>query len=873
MMLFEPFQLSGMKLKNRLVCTSTVTRLNTEDGYVTGEMIKRHARIARGGVGMFITDCVAVTPSRSINLRIHDDRFIDGLRRLSDAIHAAGGNIKVGIQLGHFLKISRSGWRQKVEELSKEEIKEIYEQHIAGAKRALQCGFDCIEWDWETHMTIAQFLSPKNKRTDEYGGTLENRMRLMLEIYEGTRDIVGPDYVLGARINAEDLVIGGTTLLHSTQTSFELARRGIDYISVECGGQWDDTIPWWPDKIPIPTLGYSGQRAYPLASDLDAVNVYQSEVIRKALRKRGYRTPLITAGKIPTPEVAEEILQEGKADLIGMARPFICDPDWPKKYLEGREDDIVRCCYCGNCLDFDGVFETVICARWPKDAIHPPDPFLLVSPCRAACPAGIHVQDYVQAVAKGDYKKAYSLIRKKIPLPGVIARVCTHPCETECNRGQIDEPIAINALKRFVTEHVSKMGKQKIVPAPRTKDEKVAIIGSGPAGLTVAHDLVTMGYGVTMFEKLPVPGGMMAVGIPGYRLPKKILQTEIKAIQRLGAEIKLNSPVGENGLTLDDLWKQGYRAIFVAVGAHSSMKLGVPGEDLHGVTYGVAFLRDVNMGKKVRPGQKVVIVGGGNVAIDAARTALRLGSKEVSIVYRRSREEMPASDDQIEAAEDEGIKIHYLAAPVRILGKGGKVVGMQCIRTELGKPDASGRKEPIPVKGSEFLIDADMVIPAVGEAPDLAFLPRGKFEVTPEGKLNVMPENLATSVPGVFAGGDAVTGPATVIDAIAAGKKGATFIDRYLRGESMVCYKESPKIIRNEDEEVEDVKKQSRQHMPTLPISERIHGFKEVELGLAETMALSEARRCLDCGTHPKKRIPIFKHGEAPALPSEVRKL
>ncbi len=470
-------------------------------------------------------------------------------------------------------------------------------------------------------------------------------------------------------------------------------------------------------------------------------------------------------------------------------------------------------------------------------------------PCRVACPAGVDIQGYVALISQGKFKEALSLIRQKITLPATVGRVCTHPCETECNRGEVDEPIAIAALKRFVADYELTVGVEEVTPAPRTKDEKVAVIGSGPAGLTAAHDLVLMGYEVTIFEALPVPGGMLAVGIPEYRLPKKVLQTEIEAIQKLGVEIKLNSPVGKNGLTLDDLRQQDHKAIFIAVGAHRSMKLDIPGENLKGVYHGVSFLKDVNLGKKVMVGEKVAVVGGGNVAIDAARTALRLGSREVTILYRRSRQEMPASQEEIAEAEHEGVKIHYLATPVTILGKDRKVVGMKCIRMKLGEPDASGRRRPIPIKDSEFTIDVDMVIPAIGQVPDLAFLPENSsFQVSPRGTFEVDSKSLATAIPGVFAGGDAVLGPASVVQAIATGHRAATAIDNYLQGETLLPEEEPLPTVTIEDIDLTDVEKRNRLVMPTIPSKERLAGFTEVNLGLNQEMAIEEAKRCLNCG-------------------------
>jgi len=471
------------------------------------------------------------------------------------------------------------------------------------------------------------------------------------------------------------------------------------------------------------------------------------------------------------------------------------------------------------------------------------------APCKAACPVGLDIQGYVALISQGKFKEAFHLIRQKVVLPATVGRVCTHPCERECNRGKMDEPIAIAALKRFVADHELAAGAEEIVPAPRTQDAKVAVIGSGPAGLTAANDLVLMGYGVTVFEALPVPGGMLAVGIPDYRLPKEVLRGEIEGIQRLGVEIKLNSPVGKKGLTLDKLRKEGYKAILIAVGAHKSAKLDIPGEDFEGVYHGVSFLRDVNLGEKVTPGRKIAVVGGGNVAIDAARTALRLGSREVTIVYRRSRREMPANDEEIAEAEHEGVKIQYLVNPVRILGEDGRVSGMECIRMELGEPDASGRRRPIAIEGSQFAMDVDMVILALGQSPDLALLSKDSgFQVSPRGTLVVDSKSLATSMPGVFAGGDAVLGPATVVQAMEAGHRAAIGIDSYLRRDTIPPEQEPLPTVSIEDVDLRGKERRNRVTMPTAAPDERLADFREVNLGLSKEMAIEEAKRCLNCG-------------------------
>jgi len=405
--------------------------------------------------------------------------------------------------------------------------------------------------------------------------------------------------------------------------------------------------------------------------------------------------------------------------------------------------------------------------------------------CQETCPVHIDIRRYVGLIAEGRFDQALAVIRERNPLPAICGRVCNHPCESACNRGAQDEPIAIDALKRFVADYELKLRKEGKVPYPKaprkTKKARVAIVGAGPAGLTVGYDLSLRGYEATIFEAAPVPGGMLYLGIPEYRLPRDIIEAEVDYIKNLGVEIRLSTPIGPD-LTIDDLFKQDYKAVFIGIGAHKGLKLKVPGEDdFEGLLDCIVFLRRVNLGDTTKPGRKVVVIGGGNSAIDSARTALRLGCEEVSILYRRSRREMPANPWEIEEAEREGVKIHYLAAPVKILGQNGKVTGMVCTKMVLGKLDASGRRTPIPIEGSEFEVEADLIIPAISQEPDLSFLHEGHgLEISKWNSFVIDERTMATNRPGIFAGGDAVTGPSTVIEAIAAGHRAADSIDRFL---------------------------------------------------------------------------------------------
>ena len=395
-------------------------------------------------------------------------------------------------------------------------------------------------------------------------------------------------------------------------------------------------------------------------------------------------------------------------------------------------------------------------------------------PCQEACPIHQDIPGYVALVSKGKFKEALELIRKVNPLPAVCGFVCHHPCEEACLREGVDHPIPIRLLKRFVAEYERKRIGKKVLKKRRGK---VLVIGSGPAGLTAANDLTSLGFEVTIFEALPVLGGMLAVGIPAFRLPREILRMEIDGIRALGVDMMPNRP-----FQLDDRGKRfrkmGYHAVFLATGAHRSLRLNIPGEKLKGVFPGVEFLRDLSLGKKMGLGKEVVVIGGGNVAVDVARSSFRLGVKKVSIFYRRSRKEMPAISEEVDAAVREGVKIHSLTSPLRLIGQGGRVAGMECVRNRLGEPDESGRRRPVATEGSNFRVRADTIISATGQRVDPRSL--NGLQTNKDGTIWVDPHTNETSMKGFFSGGDAVTGPGWVIDAIAAGKKGADSIYRYL---------------------------------------------------------------------------------------------
>ena len=565
-----------------------------------------------------------------------------------------------------------------------------------------------------------------------------------------------------------------------------------------------------------------------------------------------------------SPKMVEVALNH-KIELLSWAKPLAI-----KKAGQGfqvtilkksRYVDIKKCNSCGSCSPGCPVVmkSEFNMGTGPRKAVYIPFPQAIPNkasidkredrPCKAACvdacPIHTNVLGYLKHISEGRYSDAYMLIRATNPFPSVCGRVCYAPCEGVCNRGQLDDPLAIRDLKRFAVDQFDVDSLE--VPQITKTEKKVAVIGAGPAGLACAHDLAVEGHEVTVFEALPEPGGMLRYAIPEYRLPKEELRKEIRYIERLGVTIRCGTEVGKD-VTLDTI-KNDFDAIFVGTGAPQGLLLGLEGEDLSGVIDGIRFLRAVNSGEAVKTGKNVAVIGGGNTAIDCARTAKRLGSESVKLIYRRTRDEMPAADEEIEALIHEGIEIQFLTTPVHFYAENGNLARMECIRMELGEPDASGRRRPVPVKDSEFSLPVDTVITALGQATQTAFVEGVGVLLAKNGTIEVDSSTGATNVEGVFAGGDVSTGPAYVVDAIAAGQKAAKSISRYLKGEPMTAVNDSKKPEKLTDDEVTHLATKTprveRIHMPEVNVEERIRNFEEVAIGYSPDDAMAEASRCL----------------------------
>jgi NADPH-dependent glutamate synthase beta subunit-like oxidoreductase/ferredoxin len=473
--------------------------------------------------------------------------------------------------------------------------------------------------------------------------------------------------------------------------------------------------------------------------------------------------------------------------------------------------------------------------------------------CQEACPVGTNCRGYLNLAAEGRFEEGYILSRDPNPVAAMCAYVCSAPCERACRRGDIDRPLAIRAMKRFLVEWHEASGIPDVMPEITPRAERVAVVGAGPAGIAVARELALKGYGVTVYDSLPYAGGTMLIGVPAFRLPREAIEMDVRLVERLGVRFVFDTTIGVD-VTFEELQRDN-DAVAITAGAMNAVVLDLPGEDLEGVQYGVDFMRKANLGEDLTVGTDVVVIGGGYTAMDCSRTSLRHGAERVTIAYRRTRSELVVDEEELGETEREGVRMEFLVSPIELIGEDGRLTGVRFIRNKLGEPDASGRRSPVPIPGTEFVVTADTVIPAVSQAADLSFLPvEGDFEVG-RGRVKVDPATYATNVRGVFACGDFVTGPSTLIEAAGHGKKCAYAIDRYLAGRTDVTVDAQVRVVsswRHDMPEFYDVL--PRQHIPVVAVDARmpsadptVNFTTPVELGFTANQAVAESTRCLMC--------------------------
>ncbi|MDY6864037.1 MAG: FAD-dependent oxidoreductase [Thermodesulfobacteriota bacterium] len=530
------------------------------------------------------------------------------------------------------------------------------------------------------------------------------------------------------------------------------------------------------------------------------------------------------------------------------------------------------CCFCGKCRDICPV--DINGGKKPLyylSTLGIPRTFFIDKredpPCKKACPLGINIQGYLALISKGKFVEALELVRESTPLAGVLGRICTHPCENECRRGEVDEPVSICRSKRFISDYEMRVKKPSYskLKIHRIYKEKIAIIGSGPAGLTAAWELARAGYSSTIFEAMSSPGGMLRTAITEFRLPKDVLNEEIKAITDLGVKIVTDTPIGKKK-PIESMFEEGFDAVLITTGAYLNKKFGISGEELHGVQSCIPFLRKVNVGKKPRVGNITAVFGGGNSAMETARTILRLGAKEVHVFCWRPPEEIEADPYEIAMAVEEGIEIHYLTSPIAFMGTNGVLKKVICVKMRLGSLGPDGFHQPLPIQGSEFEKDIDMAVIAIGQEPDLSFLSKDSPISVSKRSTIYVNDAYHTEQKGVFAAGDVVTGASTIVQAMGAAKKAAFSIHRFLRGEKWEEGMEDKSIKEPIPSIDPETRKVPRNEVPMLKTEERIHNFNEVELGFTKEQAVAEANRCINCGICSGCRLCESACGEVNAI-------
>ena len=749
----EPIKIGNQTVKNRVMFLAMAKNISNFDDSVSAKDIAYVESVAAGGVGLLVPGAMIVDPEwpsvLPLQPGIYDDRFIPGLRRLVLAAHKY--DAKILFQLWHPGATNYSGIDPKtVDELTKDEIHAIQDKFVAAAKRAMAAGADGIEFQTCHGYLACQFISPLfNHRTDEYGwNKVEDRTRFATEILTRIRKVIGPDKIISVKMQGFDYPKSegpngndGITPEQAAEVAPYLEKAGADMIAVSAGG----------------TIYHQ--------DDIMSGDVHRAEgwkVPAATMVKNAVSVPVVATGSIRHPDFVDQIINDGKCDMVGMGRGILAEREWVKKCAEGREDELRYCISCMNCFNVN--------------------PF-----------------SYEQ---------------------------------TNCSVNPF-------ALREGSKRPIVQDGDGRLV----------AVIGAGPAGMSCAYYLANKGYPVTVFDRNPVPGGMLTLGIPNFRLEKDVLNAEIDILREMGVEFRCGVEVGKD-ITIGQLREQGYKGFYLAIGAQKSAPIGVPGEELSGVYGGVDFLRRVNLGKKPRIGKKCAVIGGGNVAMDVCRTAIRLGAKDTYVIYRRSQAEMPADAEEVAEAMEEGVQFRFLSAPAEILGENGKVKALKVELMELGEPDAKGRRKPVGT-GKFETIEVTSVIGAIGQRVDLGHIAPEAMAFNRNGTVQVDGVTYQTAQPDIFAGGDVVTGPKFAIDAIAAGREGAISLHRYVHEGQSLTLARDPREFYELDKSnavlpIDCFDAPARQTV--AHDASKAKTFSNDRITFTEAQVKAEASRCLGCG-------------------------
>ena len=749
----EPIKIGNQTVKNRVMFLAMAKNISNFDDSVSAKDIAYVESVAAGGVGLLVPGAMIVDPEwpsvLPLQPGIYDDRFIPGLRRLVLAAHKY--DAKILFQLWHPGATNYSGIDPKtVDELTKDEIHAIQDKFVAAAKRAMAAGADGIEFQTCHGYLACQFISPLfNHRTDEYGwNKVEDRTRFATEILTRIRKVIGPDKIISVKMQGFDYPKSegpngndGITPEQAAEVAPYLEKAGADMIAVSAGG----------------TIYHQ--------DDIMSGDVHRAEgwkVPAATMVKNAVSVPVVATGSIRHPDFVDQIINDGKCDMVGMGRGILAEREWVKKCAEGREDELRYCISCMNCFNVN--------------------PF-----------------SYEQ---------------------------------TNCSVNPF-------ALREGSKRPIVQDGDGRLV----------AVIGAGPAGMSCAYYLANKGYPVTVFDRNPVPGGMLTLGIPSFRLEKDVLNAEIDILREMGVEFRCGVEVGRD-ITIGQLRAQGYKGFYLAIGAQKSAPIGIPDEELSGVYGGVDFLRKVNLGKKPRIGKKCAVIGGGNVAMDVCRTAIRLGAQDTYVIYRRSQAEMPADAEEVAEAMEEGVQFRFLSAPAEILGENGKVKAIKVEIMELGEPDEKGRRKPVGT-GKFETIEVTSVIGAIGQRVDLGHIAPEAMAFNRNGTVQVDGVTYQTAQPDVFAGGDVVTGPKFAIDAIAAGREGAVSLHRFVHEGQSLTLARDPREFYELDKSnavlpIDCFDAPARQTV--AHDASKAKTFSNDRITFTEAQVKAEASRCLGCG-------------------------